>query len=106
MKKLKGIAASSGTTQGRVKVILSPKNNDKLRDGEILVTRFTNPLFTPAIIKASAIITDTGGKTCHGAIIARELGIPAVVGTEKATKLLKDGKKVIIDGERGLIYYE
>jgi len=106
MKQLKGIAASYGTVQGKVRIILSPKNNDRIKEGEILVTKYTNPLFTPAIIRASAIVTDSGGKTCHGAIIARELGIPCVVGSEKATKVLKDGLMVIVDGEQGVVYYE
>lgn len=105
MKQLKGIGASYGIAQGKVRVILNPKNIDKLKEGEILVTKFTNPLFTPAILKASAIVTDTGGKLSHGAIIARELGKPCIVGTEKATKVFKNGMKIIVDGERGEIYY-
>lgn len=106
MNKLKGIAASYGLAKGKIKILYNAKDIGKLKDGEILVTKFTNPLFTPAILKASAIITDTGGETCHGAIVARELGIPCVVGTEKATKILKDGINVIVDGKRGIIYYE
>ena len=106
MNTLKGIAASYGIARGRVKVIHNPEDRGKLKAGEILVTTFTSPLLTPALLKASAIVTDTGGKTCHGAIIARELGIPCVVGTEKATKVLRDGMEIIVDGEKGVIYYE
>jgi len=105
MKRIKGIAASWGSVKGQVKVICDPKDVSKMSHGEILVAEYTNPLFTSAILKASALITDTGGKLCHGAIVARELGIPAVVGTKKATKVLSDGMDVRVDGERGEILY-
>lgn len=101
---LKGIPASTGIAKGKVKIILDPSQNSKMEEGCILVTRITNPLYTPSILKAGAIITDEGGQLCHSAIIARELNIPAVVGTEKATTILKDGIKVIIDGDKGIIY--
>lgn len=106
MNKLQGIPASHGVAKGKVKILRGSKDIGKLKDGEILVTKFTNPLFTPAILKASAIVTDIGGKLCHAAIIARELGIPCVVGTENATKILKDNQEVIVDSKRGVIYYE
>lgn len=106
MKKIKGIAASWGKVRGRVRIICDLKDVSKMNRGEILVAEYTNPLFTSAILKASAVITDTGGKLCHGAIVARELGIPAVVGTHKATKVLENGIEVRVDGKTGIIYYE
>ncbi len=106
ISKLKGIPASYGIVKGKVKVVCNPRDINKLKSSEILVTKFTNPLFTPAILKASAIITDTGGKLCHAAIVAREFGIACVVGTEKATRVLRDGMNVIVDGEKGIIYYK
>lgn len=101
---LEGVKGSGGLTEGRVRVILDSENIAKMERGDILVTKFTNPLFTPAILKASAVVTDTGGKLCHAAIVSRELGIPCVVGTEKGTKILEDGMKIIVDGEDGVIY--
>jgi len=101
---LKGTPASPGEVRGKVKIIMEPEHTDKMEDKEILVTPFTNPLFIPAILRASAIITDEGGMMCHAAIVAREFGIPCVTGTEQATKKLTDEMEVIVDGERGLIY--
>lgn len=101
---LKGIGASEGRIKGRVVIILTPEKVSKIESGEILVTQTTNPLFSPALIKAAALITDTGGKLCHGAVVARELGIPCIVGTGKATKVLKDGMEIIVDGKKGTVY--
>jgi len=101
---LKGIPASPGIAKGKAKIILDPSENHKMREGDILVTEMTNPLFVPAIQKAKAIITNVGGLTSHAAIISRELGIPCVVATRKATKILKDGDRVKIDGTKGEIF--
>lgn len=101
---LRGIGASAGTVTGRAKLVLDPSQNSKMERGDILVTPITNPLFTPAIMKASAIVTDLGGALSHTAVVSRELGIPAVVGTHKATKILKDGVKIIVNGKEGIVY--
>ncbi len=101
---VKGIGASPGIGIGRVKIILDPGEINKVEEGDILVTIMTNPDMVPAMRKASAIITDEGGYTCHAAIVSRELGIPAVVGTGNATKVLKDGMVVTVDGEKGVVY--
>jgi len=98
---LKGLAASPGKAKGRVKIILDFESISKIKKGEILVAPYTTPLLTVAIFKASAIVTETGGISSHAAIIARELGIPCVVGAQNATRILKDGMEVVIDGERG-----
>lgn len=103
---LRGIPASPGIVKGKVKIINFPREIDKMEEGDILVASFTTPLYTPALMKASAIITDFGGFLCHAAIVARELGIPAVVGTNRATKKLKDNEEIIINGEEGIIQYQ
>lgn len=103
---LRGIPASPGRVKGRVKVINSVKEMDKMEEGDILVASFTNPQYTPAILKASAIITDVGGVLSHAAIVSRESGIPCIVDTGKATEKLKDNMEVTIDGGKGIIYQE
>lgn len=101
---LTGTPASKGKVQGKVKIILDPNDNYKLEEGDILVTVMTNPLFVPAMKKAVTIVTDVGSQLCHAAIVSRELGIPCVVATKKATKILKNGMEVIVDGGKGKIY--
>lgn len=101
---LKGIGASSGIVVGNVRIIKNEKDFLKFKKGEILVTEITDPTMIMVIRKTKAIITDIGGLTSHPAIISRELGIPCVVGTEKATKVLKNGMRIKINGEKGTIY--
>lgn len=101
---LRGIPASPGKVSGRVKILQSPQDGQKMKEGEILVTKTTNPLFTPSLMKASGVVTDFGGALCHAAIVARELAIPAVVGAKKATKILKDDMEIIVDGTKGILY--
>lgn len=101
---LKGAAASLGSYAGPVKIIHKPTEIDKVNDGDILVTEMTTPDFVPAMRKAKAIITDTGGRTCHAAIVSREMGIPCVVGTGTATHVLKTGQVVTVDGVSGTVY--
>jgi len=101
---LKGAPASPGIASGNVNIIKSVKDISHVSNGDILVAPQTNPDYVPAMKKASAIITDKGGRTSHAAIVSRELGIPAVVGTEKATQILKTGMTVTVDGAKGEIY--
>ena len=101
---LKGLGASPGRIRGEVKIIVDASMVEKLEKGDILVAPYTTPLLTPAILKASAIVTDSGGRVCHAAIVARESGIPCVVGTEKATELLSDGMEIVVDGGKGEVY--
>ncbi|WP_328189113.1 phosphoenolpyruvate synthase [Marinobacter sp. OP 3.4] len=92
---------------GAVRVVDSIKDMDKVQAGDVLVTDMTDPDWEPVMKRASAIVTDRGGRTCHAAIIARELGIPAVVGCGDATEVLKDGQEVTVscaEGDTGLIY--
>lgn len=101
---LKGAAASVGMASGPVKIIHSPSEIDKIEKGDVLVTEMTTPDFVPAMKRATAIVTDTGGRTCHAAIVSRELGIPCVVGTGTATNVLKQGQMITVDGAKGLVY--
>ncbi|MCX6812456.1 MAG: phosphoenolpyruvate synthase [Candidatus Berkelbacteria bacterium] len=101
---LKGAAASIGQASGPVKIIHNKEQNDQIQVGDILVTEMTTPDFVPAMKRAKGIITDTGGRTCHAAIVSRELGIPCVVGTGTATTTLKTGQVVTVDGVKGLVY--
>ncbi|MEX2012555.1 MAG: phosphoenolpyruvate synthase [Patescibacteria group bacterium] len=99
-----GAAASVGSASGPVKVIHNPKEIDKVEKGDVLVTEMTSPDYVPAMRRAAAIVTDTGGRTSHAAIVSRELGIPCVVGTGTATHVLKTGQVVTVDGAAGKIY--
>ena len=101
---LKGLGASPGIGAGKVVIIFDASEIDKVKEGDVLVTTMTNPDMVPAMKRASAIVTDEGGRTCHAAIVGRELGIPTVVGTKEATKKLKDGMLVTVDGTRGVVY--
>ena len=99
---IKGIGVSPGKAFGKVKVIINVKDISRFQKGEILVTEMTTPDWVPAMKIAAAVITNLGGKTCHAAIVSRELGVPCIVGAENATKILKDGETVSVDGQRGL----
>ncbi len=101
---LKGTAASVGAAAGSVKILRSPSQLSKIKQGDILTAKMTNPSYVPAMKRAKALITDQGGQTSHAAIVSRELGIPCVVGTSVATKKLHQGQKVTVDGEKGLVY--
>ncbi len=101
---LTGSAASPGIGTGPVKILKSPKEIDKIKKGDVLVSPMTSPDYVPAMKKASAIITDEGGQTSHAAIVSRELGVPCVVGTKEATKKLKEGEIVTVNGETGQIF--
>lgn len=105
---VKGLPASPGKVSGRVHVILDPSRIDEFKEGEILVTEMTAPDWVPAMKKAKAIVTDSGGMTCHASIVSRELGIPCIVGTksrgEAATVTIPDGIDVTIDATHGIVY--
>jgi pyruvate,water dikinase len=101
---VRGLGVSPGQGSGEAKVIVNVKDIGSFQDGQVLVTEMTTPDWVTAMKKASAIVTNLGGKTCHAAIVSRELGIPCVVGTENATKVLKGGETVTVDGQRGLIF--
>ena len=103
----KGMSVGSKIGNGKVNKILSVKDIEKFEKGEVLVTKATDPDWVPAMKLASAIVTDSGGRTCHAAIVGRELGVPVIVGTGNGTKAIKSGQDVTIDcsqGEDGWVY--
>lgn len=104
MPILTGAGASPGIASGEVNIVDGPQDISKVHDGDVLVAKMTSPDYVPAMKKASAIVTDEGGQTSHAAIVSRELGIPAVVGTKNATKLLKSESVVTVDGAKGLVF--
>ena len=97
-----GLAVSSGIIEGRARVILNMEDAD-LEDGDILVTSFTDPSWTPLFVSIKGLVTEVGGLMTHGAVIAREYGLPAVVGVDNATKLIKDGQRIRVNGTDGYI---
>ncbi|MFC0212064.1 phosphoenolpyruvate synthase [Paenibacillus chartarius] len=97
-----GLPVSSGVTEGRARVIFNLEDAD-LSDGDILVTSFTDPSWTPLFVSIKGLVTEVGGLMTHGAVIAREYGLPAVVGVENATKLIKDGQRIRVHGTEGYI---
>ena len=101
---LRGIPASPGRASGRARVLLDVSKIGEFQSGEVLVTDMTNPDWVPAMRKAVAIVTNSGGITSHAAIVSRELGVPAVVGTKKATEVIKTGDLITVDGSLGVIY--
>ncbi len=101
---LVGTPASPGIAIGSVQIIKSAKEVEKIQNGEVLVTNMTSPDFVTAMKKAVAIVTNEGGQTSHAAIVSRELGIPCVVGTGKATQVLKNGQIITVNGSKGEVY--
>ncbi|MFH1003560.1 MAG: phosphoenolpyruvate synthase [Chloroflexota bacterium] len=101
---LSGAPASPGIAWGPVKITADATQIDKVEDGDVLVAEMTTPDFVPAMKRASAIVTDRGGRTAHAAIVSRELGIPCVVGAGNATATLKDGQVITVDGTEGNVY--
>ena len=101
---LRGLGAAPGRASGEIRILSSVEDGVRLNEGDVLVTVMTAPDWVPLMRKASAIVTDQGGMTCHAAIVSREMGIPAVVGTDVATTTLEDGVMVTVDGSTGDIY--
>jgi phosphoenolpyruvate synthase/pyruvate phosphate dikinase len=99
---LVGLPVSSGVIEGRARVILHMEDAD-LEDGDIVVTSFTDPSWTPLFVSIKGLVTEVGGLMTHGAVIAREYGLPAVVGVESATKLIKDGQRIRVNGTEGYV---
>lgn len=99
---LAGISVSSGTIEGRARVVLKMEDAH-MEEGDILVTAFTDPSWTPVFVSIKGLVTEVGGMMTHGAVIAREYGLPAVVGVENATRLIKDGQRIRINGAEGYV---
>jgi pyruvate,water dikinase len=96
-----GMPASAGRATGRVRVVDGPAEFDTLEPGEVLVARLTAPAWTPLFVTAAAVVTDVGIPAAHASIIAREYGIPAIVGCGDATSRLRTGQRVTVDGSTG-----
>jgi len=103
-KVLTGIGVAAGTACGPAKILMTPHQGEKLAYGDVLVAPSTDPAWTPLFLRASAIVMETGGICSHGAIVAREYGIPAVVNVPGVLKVLNDGQQVTVDGDGGTVY--
>lgn len=101
---VRGLPASPGIGRGRVRNIKDISEIDRVKEGDILVTVMTNPDMVPAMRKATAVVTDDGGRTCHAAIVSRELGIPCIVGAKNASQVLVEDLEVTVDASRGVVY--
>ncbi len=101
---VKGLGASPGKAGGQVRIYQEDMSLDVVKQGDVLVTQMTTPDMVPAMTRTTAIITDEGGMTCHAAIVARELGIPCIVGAKNATEILKNGMEVTVHGQTGVVY--
>lgn len=101
---VKGLPASPGIGRGKVKLIKDISEINLVEEGDVLVTAMTNPDMVPAMRKCAGVVTDEGGRTCHAAIVSRELQIPCIVGAKTATKTLKTGDSVTVDAVRGIVY--
>jgi pyruvate,water dikinase len=99
---LVGLPVSGGTIEGRARVILDMAQAE-LEPGDILVTAYTDPSWSPAFVAIAGLVTEVGGLMTHGAVIAREYGLPAVVGVENATRLIKDGQRIRVHGTDGYV---
>jgi len=104
--QLGGVAGSPGVVTGVARVIRGPEEFEKLKNGDILVAPLTTPVWTPLFAIASGVITEVGSILSHGAIVAREYGIPAVMSVAGATKLVQEGQMVAVDGNKGVVYLE
>jgi pyruvate,water dikinase len=101
--EIRGFAASSGVVEGPARVVRSVEEISRLNPGDILVCQVTNPTWAPIFQKIAGAVSDIGGSMSHAAIVAREYGLPAVVGTGSATSRIKDGQRIRVDGGRGVV---
>lgn len=101
---LTGSPASPGVGAGPVRIVLDPSQINEVKQGDVLVAKMTAPDYVPAMKRAAAIVTDLGGRTCHAAIVSRELGVPCIVGAGKATDILNSGQEITVDGSQGKVY--
>ena len=101
---LNGLSVNDGTYEGPARLVDSPADFGRIRQGDVLVTRNTSPYFNVVLPLLGAIVTDRGGQLSHAAIVAREYGIPGVVGTRDATRVISDGARVRVDGTTGEVH--
>ena len=98
-----GVGASAGCITARACVLRGPQDFAQMASGDVLVAKLTTPAWTPLFARAAAIVTDVGGPLSHGSIVAREYGIPAVLGTGDATKRIQNGQMITVDGNAGMV---
>ena len=98
---LTGLSVNAGVYEGTARLVDSAADFDRIKQGDVLVTRMTSPYFNVVLPMLGAIVTDRGGQLCHAAIVAREYGIPGIVGTRDATATIPDGARVMVDGTTG-----
>jgi len=103
---LHGVAAAAGKASGIARLISHPGEGNRLQPGDVLVAPSTDPGWTPLFLKACAVIMETGGHLSHGSIVAREFGVPAVVNVRRAMSAIKDGQKVVVDGDEGKVFLQ
>lgn len=101
---LAGMGVAAGKASGAARLIYHPDEGEKLQAGDVLVAPSTDPGWTPLFLRASAIVMETGGSISHGAIVAREYGIPAVVNIPGVLKMIKDSQRITVDGDEGKVY--
>jgi pyruvate,water dikinase len=101
---LKGVAASPGRVTAPACILHGPEDFSQMKDGDVLVAPITTPAWTPLFVRASAVVTDVGGPLSHGSIVAREYGIPAVLGTDTASETIRNGQEITVDGSEGRVY--
>jgi phosphoenolpyruvate synthase/pyruvate phosphate dikinase len=101
---LTGLAVNTGIYEGPARLVESSEDFGRIRQGDVLVTRMTSPYFNVVLPMLGAIVTDRGGQLCHAAIVAREYGIPGIVGTRDATRTIHDGDRVRVDGTTGEVH--
>jgi pyruvate,water dikinase len=101
--EIRGFAASNGVVEGTARIVKSVEEIGRLQQGDILVCQITNPTWAPVFQKIAGAVSDIGGSMSHAAIVAREFGLPAVVGTGSATSRIKDGQRIRVDGGRGVV---
>jgi pyruvate,water dikinase len=103
-RSLRGTAASAGEATGIARVVRGPEDFARVSPGDVVVCATTTPAWSPLFASIAALVTDTGGILCHAAVVAREYRLPAVVGTEAATRLVPDGARVRVDGASGEVW--
>lgn len=103
---LQGVAAAAGKASGIARLIRHPGEGNRLQPGDVLVAPSTDPGWTPLFLKACAVVMETGGHLSHGSIVAREFGVPAVVNIPGVMKVIREGQKVVVDGDEGKIFLQ
>jgi pyruvate,water dikinase len=101
---IRGLAVNTGTYEGTARLVSSPDDFARIQPGDVLVARMTSPYFNVVLPLLGALVTDRGGQLCHAAIVAREYGIPGIVGTREATAKIADGSRVRVDGSTGEVH--